>query len=79
MEKIPDDLFQAFDWTPVRELLNEHGTARMRLTLTSDGLRIEALNFDKPHCSTCQCNRLHAEMPLGPDGKTRRTRSWHHG
>jgi hypothetical protein len=39
----------------------------------------DLLSGKEPHCSTCQCSRIHAEMPLGPDGKTRRTRSWHHG
>ena len=34
----------------------------------------------EPHCSTCQCNRVHAEMPTHPlDPKVKRSRSWHHG
>lgn len=29
-----------------------------------------------PHCVTCQCNRVHSEMPLDKAGNPRK-RSWH--
>ena len=32
------------------------------------------------HCSTCQCNRVHGEMPSHPvEPNVKRTKSWHHG
>jgi len=49
--------------------------------ITADQLQKihDLLDGKEPHCPTCQCNRTHAEMPLAPDGKTRRSHSWHQG
>jgi hypothetical protein len=77
--KTAEEVIGAFDWTPLKELLDEHAGATLRLRVTTDGLRIEPLtpDIERPaglHCATCQCNKLH---PVVPMSENPRSRSWH--
>jgi hypothetical protein len=41
---------------------------------------IEVVPIVAPHCKTCQCVRVDAEMPSHPGHpEVKRTKSWHHG
>lgn len=51
-------------------------------SITADELQKihDLLSRKEPHCKTCQCARVEAEMPTHPaHPEIKRGKSWHHG
>jgi hypothetical protein len=81
--KTADEVIGQLDWTPLEEVLKEHGSAVMRFTSTSNGAVAELIGpvestpfraLTGAHCGTCQCSNIHSPSPL-PDNPM--SKSWH--
>lgn len=74
IDKIIADIVDT-SWEPIGQALVADGQAWVKMTLTSNGLVMEALTRDSMHCATCQCNKLHDDTPRVPGNPGSRT--WH--
>lgn len=73
--EIPKELLHA-----ISRLVVDDGIAYMRVRFKDGLYEMEVLGLADVHCSTCQCNRVHCEMPNHPvEPNVKRTKSWHHG
>lgn len=62
------------NWTPLAEQIQRHGSAYIRVIVTTNGLVLEAVAPHHTHCPTCQCNKF---PPTPPMPENPRSRSWH--
>lgn len=63
------------------EALVANNVAFIKFENTPRGIFLEVVTAEdlqkqEPHCTTCQCNRVHPVMPLDANGNPRK-RSWH--